>query len=1138
MPASSPDELPKLGSTGGWFWKDGTEVTEQEMAKIREQYPDFGGGTTGNLGEDVTQQVGGPLGLVPQVITPDAPGAELDTVAADEQRSRMQRFADSLQQQAATGEGAWRQRFQDAVRQSMQSAQALGQSDPSSGYQSSLRNIGNAQSGIQQRAVGEGEMLRNQAMLDARGQLGDILGSQAGMDIEQAGYQAGVRRQRRAAQQALIDQANSNQDDLAGGIGQALMSDGGRVPGKPNVFGDDERNDTVPAWLSPGEIVVPRTKSRDPDKAAAFARAVALRGAKGYADGGSTGIRPATVDEGGGLGARLLNLFLPHIGQKATADALNKNLGTGVQPATVEYGGALDVGATGSPDTQYGYAATAAQQDALAALFAGQAAGTGPSVSPYMQQKALDNNMEQALAARQQQGAPQATVLQAIGKAGVGDASDVARQTAREQSHGQKAYAQAVQQRRAQEMALAQAQQQAGWENTMMNAGLTLENQARLRNALSGAGQAAAGLAGSRSQGYEADPDSLTALSDNPYPQEKIKDPEDEWDLPEQFAFGGVAAGRRGGKGDMPRAYADGGEVEDELQLQSYGQSVKLRDSEPRQRMPETRAERKAAEWDEEAGYSPGHKKPKKPTEKETAFARAVRQLGEFGRRAGASLGSVRKYAEGGGVSDAGMDPRVAFPFVDPAPPPSVGQPQPLGFWGQYSPMALIESARRASIEKQAQEGAAASRASAPPSAAPRSPAESLASMQAAAPGMTGGPPPDTSVAAQSALKSTPGLKTKEQWEAEQASRTQPAPAAEKPKAVGGGMRREDPSVLGDALAAGRAQERADLAVAAANVEGAKARADAIETAMTERRRVEERGRQAMEDARARFDAAQTEMQRIDTSVDPGRFWATRSTGDKVLGIIGLIFGALGANKDGINRAAVILNQAIDRDLEAQKAQHMLRLQKGKASADAAQTYYAMAHGAVQDELAAQDLARAAALDSVAAKTEQMVAATGDQQAKAKGMMFATAQRQAAQARRDAAWEKAADRAIELAKIEASSGRGDKAANKELRDAASAHQTMGQTVDELEGLIKETNVVSEKVGSRAARMETLAADLLLQVKQAEKLGALDKGAVEIADKLIGDPTATFTLDSTKISKLRALLNQSKRRVQSTAAVTP
>jgi hypothetical protein len=52
---------------------------------------------------------------------------------------------------------------------------------------------------------------------------------------------------------------------------------GRKVPGKARVRGDSPKNDVVPALLSPGEIVVPRSKAKDPKKAAAFAEAVARR---------------------------------------------------------------------------------------------------------------------------------------------------------------------------------------------------------------------------------------------------------------------------------------------------------------------------------------------------------------------------------------------------------------------------------------------------------------------------------------------------------------------------------------------------------------------------------------------------------------------------------------------------------------------------------------------------------------------------------------------------------------------------------------------------------------------------------------------------------------------------------------------
>jgi hypothetical protein len=74
-------------------------------------------------------------------------------------------------------------------------------------------------------------------------------------------------------------QLNQGMSSLGSGLMKAAMplSDGGKVPGKPQVMGDSLKNDTVPAMLSPGEVVIPRhvMQSNDPvNNAAAFVAAV------------------------------------------------------------------------------------------------------------------------------------------------------------------------------------------------------------------------------------------------------------------------------------------------------------------------------------------------------------------------------------------------------------------------------------------------------------------------------------------------------------------------------------------------------------------------------------------------------------------------------------------------------------------------------------------------------------------------------------------------------------------------------------------------------------------------------------------------------------------------------------------------
>lgn len=62
--------------------------------------------------------------------------------------------------------------------------------------------------------------------------------------------------------------------------GKANLKQGGGVPGQAKTKGDSLKNDTVPAYLSPGEIVIPRsiTQSADaPEKAAQFVSAILSR---------------------------------------------------------------------------------------------------------------------------------------------------------------------------------------------------------------------------------------------------------------------------------------------------------------------------------------------------------------------------------------------------------------------------------------------------------------------------------------------------------------------------------------------------------------------------------------------------------------------------------------------------------------------------------------------------------------------------------------------------------------------------------------------------------------------------------------------------------------------------------------------
>jgi hypothetical protein len=194
-----------------------------------------------------------------------------------------------------------------------------------------------AQAGMQaqQQALGQAAILRQQEQLSALEQLRALSGQQVGQ--QQTGLGMYGQSALQAQQQALNAQAQQEQartsmaqqqestrggiiGGLLGGLGAAAssgmfggagagkaaaakpvmiakggevpeaqkdivsilmegqrMAHGSKVPGKAKVEGDSYDNDTVPALLSPGEIVVPRSAAKDPEKAAAFAKSVAMR---------------------------------------------------------------------------------------------------------------------------------------------------------------------------------------------------------------------------------------------------------------------------------------------------------------------------------------------------------------------------------------------------------------------------------------------------------------------------------------------------------------------------------------------------------------------------------------------------------------------------------------------------------------------------------------------------------------------------------------------------------------------------------------------------------------------------------------------------------------------------------------------
>jgi hypothetical protein len=215
----------------------------------------------------------------------------------------------SLQAQAAGtgGPNLAQQQLQNATNQNIQQQAGAVASLRGLNPAMAQRLIAGQAANIQQQLAGQSAEARMQQQLAAQGQLGALLGQQQQGNLAQLGTGAQALGQQNAttlqnqqnaqeinaqvASQNTATKLASQQANLGlvdagakalGGVASAAgtaaagmgKAHGGLITGREMVPGDDPRNDTVPALLSPGEVVVPKSIADDPEATAAFVAAI------------------------------------------------------------------------------------------------------------------------------------------------------------------------------------------------------------------------------------------------------------------------------------------------------------------------------------------------------------------------------------------------------------------------------------------------------------------------------------------------------------------------------------------------------------------------------------------------------------------------------------------------------------------------------------------------------------------------------------------------------------------------------------------------------------------------------------------------------------------------------------------------
>ncbi len=142
---------------------------------------------------------------------------------------------------------------------------------------------------------------------------------------------------------------------------------------------------------------------------------------------------------------------------------------------------------------------------------------------------------------------------------------------------------------------------------------------------------------------------------------------------------------------------------------------------------------------------------------------------------------------------------------------------------------------------------------------------------------------------------------------------------------------------------------------------------------------------QAMDAQQKELQKAITDANAVNTEVNPSRFWGSRDTGQKIMGFVGLLFGALGAPATGgENKAVTLMNKIIDDDISLQKDQIALNISKANRNVDNQRNLLGVMRDKFQDDIQALSATRLAMMDQFETQMNVMLSKSRDPEISAK----------------------------------------------------------------------------------------------------------------------------------------------------------
>ncbi len=216
-------------------------------------------------------------------------------------------FINALQAQMTGGNSLAQSQLRSATDQNIAQQMALARSGPGGANPLAMRNAANNAATIQQQGVNQAAGLRAQEAAGNANTLGQAIAGRRGQQLEVLGQNAANIMQAQGANYFHEQSPGEKALGVAGSVGGALVApftsmlsggggggaaaapsngatgmfaEGGEIPGNADVPGNSLKNDTVPAMVSPGEIILPRSVALSPDapdKAAEFVQAIMKR---------------------------------------------------------------------------------------------------------------------------------------------------------------------------------------------------------------------------------------------------------------------------------------------------------------------------------------------------------------------------------------------------------------------------------------------------------------------------------------------------------------------------------------------------------------------------------------------------------------------------------------------------------------------------------------------------------------------------------------------------------------------------------------------------------------------------------------------------------------------------------------------